>query len=331
MVVKFFKGTVPAVILAIAIIFIAVWAPLFFSSSITQNEVSYNNPMPLFALLKYLLGSKIWVSNVVAAAICATLVFLITNLNTTHFFIGERTFVPALIFIFITALLPQYQVLSPVLPASLFIVFALKRILESYNKKEVAYNFFDAGILIGAGSLFYINLIWFGVLVFVGIAILRSIDLREISVSILGLIIPYILMFGLYYMLDYDMNNLISLLYNNIFSEAASFSFSKVTIVALMFLFVITILSFGQVLMFQSTTKIKSRKTFLLLMWIFFIALSVYFLVPSVSFEIVWILAIPLSYFIASYFIFSKRKLLSEVFFSLFFLIVVFMQILSLV
>ena len=323
MVLRFFKGIIPTVILMIAIIFIAVWTPIFFRGSI----ISYNNPMPLYELLEHFLGSRIWVSNIVAAAICATLVFLITNLNTTHFFIDERTFVPALIFILFTALLPQYQVLNPALPASLFIVFAIKRMLESYRKQGVAYNFFDAGILIGTGSLFYANLIWFGTLIFIGIAIFRSINIKEITVSILGLITPYLIMFGVYYLLDYNLIELFSLIYNNLFSEAANFSFSKLTIVALIYVSIIVVFSFVHMLMFQSTKKIKSRKTFLLLIWMFFIAVSVYIFVPSASCEIIWILGIPLSYFIATFLIFSKRKIIAEILFSFFFLIIMLIQI----
>jgi len=324
---RFFKGTVPIVIMMIAIIFIAVWAPIFFSKSIIHNNVSYNNPMPLFGLLDYLTESKIWISNIVAAAICATLAILITHLNTTHLFITERTFVPALIFILFTALMPQYQALNPALPASLFMIFAIKRILESYRKQGVAYNFFDAGMLIGTGSLFYANLIWFGVLIFIGIVLLRSINFEEIAVSILGLIIPYIIMFGLYYLLDYDLNEVFLLIYDNLFSEAASFNFSKLTIVAFIFISVISVISLVQIRMLQSAKKVKSRKTFWFLIWMFFITISVYFFVPSASCEIIWILGIPLSYFIANYLLFSKRKILPEVFFSLFFLIILLIQV----
>ena len=324
---RFFKGTVPIVILMIAIIFIAAWIPVFFSKSIIQNNVSYDNPMPLFGLLEYLSASRVWISNVVAALICAVLAFLITHLNTTHLFLNERTFVPSLIFILIIALFPQYQSLNPVLPASLFIVFALKRMLESYHMKGVAYNFFDAGILIGIGSLFYANLIWFGVLVFIGIAILRSVNVAEIFISILGLITPYIIMFGLYYLLDYDLNKLYLLIYNNIFTEAAGFSFSKFTIAALTFLSIFAVFSLVQALIFQKTKKIKSRKTFSLLTWMLFIAISVYFFVPSSSLELIWIAGIPLSYFISYYLIFSKRKIFSEILLSLFFLITLLIQI----
>ena len=327
MVLRFFKGTVPSVIFMIAIIFIAVWLPLFFSNSIVQNNVSYNNPMPLFGALEHLLGSKIWISNIAAVAICAALAFLITSLNTTHLFIEERTFVPALIFILFTALLPQYQALNPALPASLFLIFSIKRMLESYRKQGVAYNFFDAGILIGTGSLFYANLIWFGALIFIGIAIFRSINVKEIAVSILGLIIPYTIMFGLYYLLDYGLNELFLLIYDNLFSEVASFSFSKLTIVALIFISAISFTSFVHILMLQKAKKIKSRKTLWFLTWMFFITIGVYFFSPSASCEIFWILGISLSYFIANYLIFSKKKILSEVFFSLFFLIILLIQV----
>ena len=324
MVLRFFKGTVPIVIVMIAVVFIAVWIPLFFSGT----SVSYNNPMPLYGLLEHLTGSKVWISNIVGAVICTTLVLLITILNTTHFFIEERTFVPALIFILFTALLPQYQALNPAMPASLFVIFAIKRMLESYRKQGMVYNFFDAGILIGTGSLFYANSIWFGMLIFITIAIFRNINIEEIAVAILGLIIPYLIMFAVYYLLDYDLIELLSLISNNLFSEVASFSFSKLTIVVLVFISIILIFSFGQMLMFKNVKKVKARKIFSLLRWMFFISVGVYFLVPSVSCEIIWILGIPLSYFIAYYFIFSKRKILSEMLFSLFFLMILLVQVL---
>jgi hypothetical protein len=236
-----------------------------------------------------------------------------------------------LIFILITALLPQYQALNPALPASLFMVFAIKRILDSYQK-DVAYSLFDAGLLIGTGSLFYANLIWFGALVFVGIAIFRNINnVKEIAISIFGLITPYIIMVGVYYVLGYNLSELLFLINNNIFLEAESLGFSKFALIALIFISALITLSLRQILMAQSTAKIKTRKAFLLLIWTFAIALSAYFIIPAVSYEIIWLLGIPLSYFITNYLISSQSEILSEVIFILFFLIVVMMQVLSFV
>ena len=71
--------------------------------------------------------------------------------------------------------------------------------MESYRIPGIAYNFFDAGILIGIGSLFYANLIWFGLLLIIGIAILRTGNIKEIAISVIGLVTPYVMTFGIYY------------------------------------------------------------------------------------------------------------------------------------
>jgi hypothetical protein len=75
--------------------------------------------------------------------------------------------------------------------------------------------------------------------------------------------------------------------------------------------------------------KIQARKTFSLLIWLFIISIAVYFLLPSVSVEIVWITGIPISYFLAHYFEFFRKKLVTEIIFSLFFLLIILIQIFS--
>jgi hypothetical protein len=77
----------------------------------------------------------------------------------------------------------------------------------------------------------------------------------------------------------------------------------------------------------MNTKKIKSRKTFSLLIWTFIISIVVYFAVPSVSIEITWLMGIPVSYFMAHYFVFVKKKLVPEILFSLFILFILFIQI----
>ncbi|MBI5010978.1 MAG: hypothetical protein HZB98_15290, partial [Bacteroidia bacterium] len=162
MLLKFFKGTGPAVIFFIAIIFAAVWISVFISPVLPQT---YSNEMhmPLYSLLLNLIGKGQLPSVILSFSIAVIVVFLIINFNTTIFFINERTFLPALLFLLVIAMFPEFQMLNPALPASLLFMFALKRIMAGYHKQGVAYNFFDAGILISTGSLFYGNLIWFAV------------------------------------------------------------------------------------------------------------------------------------------------------------------------
>ncbi len=77
----------------------------------------------------------------------------------------------------------------------------------------------------------------------------------------------------------------------------------------------------------MNSKKIKARKTFSVLLWGFFISLIMYFALPSVSVEMIWITAIPASYILAHYFVFAKKKILPEIIFSGFFLIILLVQV----
>ena len=62
-----------------------------------------------------------------------------------------------------------------------------------------------------------------------------------------------------------------------------------------------------------NSKKVKSRKTFVLLIWIFLISAGMIMLLKSVSFEIIWLAAIPMSYFVSHYFVFARNRKIPEI------------------
>ena len=327
MLLRLFKGTGPGVIFLITVTFIAVWISAFLNPPIDSVFHYETDPMPLYGLLKLVIGNSHFLGVVFSFSMVSLISFLLVNFNTTVFFINERTFLPAVIYILLSGLFPQYQLMNPVLPASLFLILAIIRIVDGYRKPETAYNFFDAGILISTGSLFYANLIWFGLLVIIGIAILRTGNIMEIAISILGLVTPYLVAFGLYYVIGKDLETLLSLVEDNLFKRSSGYLFPRLTIVTLIFTSIIILVSNAYLFMLMNSKKIKSRKTFSLLIWVFVISIGVYFVLPSVSVEIVWITGIPVSYFLAHYFVFAKKKLVPEIFFSVLYILILLIQI----
>ncbi len=326
MVLKFFKGTSPGVIFMIAITFMTVWLSAFFHPAGELRDFYSEHHMPLYDFLLNILGPGPLPSTFLSFSIAVILLFLIINFNTTIFFINERTFLPALLYVLIVVVFPEFQMLNPAIPGSLLFMIALNRIMAGYHRQGVAYNFFDAGILISTGSLFYANLLWFGLIIIIGIVLLRTVSVYEIAVSILGLVTPYLITFGLYYVLGYNLDSLTSLIYNNLFTDAASYPFPRLTIVTIILVAIVILISIGFIIMLQNSKKIKSRKTFSLLIWIFIVSLAVYLSVPSVSVEMIWLSGIPLSYFLSHYFIFSKKKLVAEIFFTVMFVLVLLIQ-----
>ena len=260
------------------LLFCFVWASAFINLQGRFSLYFDLDPMPLYGIMSNIIGTNPLPGIIFTLLSVSLMAFLLVNLNTYLFFINERTFLPGLIYILLSGLFPQYQLLNPALFAGMFLMLAIRRIMEAYRITGTAYNFFDAGILIGIGSLFYANLIWFGLIVIIGIAILRTMNVKEIAISVIGLVTPFIMTFGIYYITGKDLKELWSLLDYNLFSKTATFEFSRLTVAVLSFLGLIILMSLGFLVMVMNRKKIKSRKTFYLLLWILLISLSIFFI-----------------------------------------------------
>jgi len=103
--------------------------------------------------------------------------------------------------------------------------------------------------------------------------------------------------------------------------------FSGLSVTGLIITGLCSLVSLFFLLSVISSKKIKSRKTFTVLIWVLVISLTVYFALPSVSVEIVYIISLPLSYIMAHYFIFSRKKIVPEILFTLLFIIVIVLQV----
>jgi hypothetical protein len=327
MLLRTFKGTGPGVIFLIIVTLIAVWLSAILNQRLHPRFIYESDPMPLYGLLKSLINNSHTLGVIISFLLVSLMAFLMVNFNSIVFFIQERTFLPAFFYVLLGGLFPDHQILNPVLPASVFLIMAIFRIMDGYHISGTAYNYFDAGILISTGSLFYANLIWFGALVIIGIALLRTGNLKEIVISVLGLLTPYLITFGLYYVLGKDVGDLMKVLGDNLFSRPTYYPFPVLTVLALVFCSVLIFLSLAKLFQQMNNKKIKSRKTFSLMIWTFIISLFVYFALPSASIEIVWLTSIPVSYFLTHYFVFVKKKLVPEILFTLLCIFILLIQI----
>ena len=324
---KLIRGTNPGVIFLIILTLGLFWISAFLNPHLPGSYIYETRPMPFYGIIKFLFNGKPLPGVIFSFLLLSGMILLVTNFNTTVFFINERTFLPALIYVLFSALFPQNQTLNPVLPAALFLMLAVMRIMDSYRKPGIAFNFFDAGILISFGSLFYANLVWFGILLLTGIALLRTVNIKEIAISFLGLVTPYIMIIGLFYVLGKDIGTFLADIKENLFGYSPEYSFTRLTIVVLIYSALIILVSIGFLIARMNSKKIQSRKTFSLLIWGFVISLVLYFSLPSVSVEIIWLTGIPASYFLAHYFVFVKDKILPEIFFTGFYLLVLLIQV----
>jgi hypothetical protein len=114
----------------------------------------------------------------------------------------------------------------------------------------------------------------------------------------------------------------------NLFGYSAGYHFTRLTVATIIYIGLALVFSIIFLMMGINSKKIKTRKTFSLLLYGFFLSVILYFALPTVSAEIVWITALPASYFLAHYFVFAKKKLVPEIIFSGLFLLILLIQIL---
>ncbi|HLN21305.1 MAG TPA: DUF6427 family protein [Bacteroidales bacterium] len=321
-----FRRTGPLTIFLIVVILIFLW-----SGAIIRIKDQFSlyfdiDPMPLYGVIAGLTGTHPVPGIIFTAILVALMALLVVNLNTSLFFINERTFLPALFYVLLSGLFPYYQVLNPAILGSVFLMLAIRKIMQSYRVQGVAYSFFDAGLIISAGCLFYANLAWFALIIFVGIALLRTWNLKELIVSIIGILTPFILTPAIYYVMGKDPLVFLDVFVYNIFGRHAETTFSPLVIAGLAITGFLTLVSVFNLFISIGSKKIQSRKMFYLLLWVLLISVGAYLFVPSVSVEIIWIAGIPVCYFLSHYFIFQRRKVLPEIVFIIFLLIVVLIQ-----
>ncbi len=313
MILRFFKRNLPNRMLVIFILLSVMWIPTFFNTSLPI--VTPKNHMPLYALLYKFIGTGEIVSTITSFIMVVVILGMIIYFNTKDFFINQRTLLPALFYVLLNTIIPSNLSLNPVLPSVIFLVTAIIRIMDSYKKQGVANNYFDAGILIGVGTLFYANLIWFGLLLFIGIFLLRTVTLKEIAISLIGLATPFLITISFLFLSGSDIAGFIATIKSNLFmkTEIPGNSLSLSSIIALVYCGILILISIIDLAGKIDMKKNRTRNTFYLFLWVLIISVLLFFLLKTVSFEIMWIATVPLSFFLGHFFIYTKRKVLSDI------------------
>lgn len=282
--------------------------------------------MFLYQPIGWLLGHSALASNLVAMALVIILSFLILRLNTAYAFIRVRTFLPSNIFVLTVSGLLTLHTLHPVYFALLFLMLSVDRIFQSYEMKKFHGSAFEAGFFIGLGSLFYLNLIFYFPMIWIGfILIKKSPEWRNFVLPVLGLLVPWLFAWSFYFLTKQ------MAVFNHTIAVNFSFDnhFLRGNIELQVFLGFLTILTLlGSVFLMNQydEKKISTRKYFQIFFIIFLISFALLLAVPAVSQEILVIMALPLTVLISNYLIFQKRAFWSNLLMYLFVALIVYLQ-----
>jgi hypothetical protein len=313
MLLKALKSNQAYLFLLIPFIAFALWFRSFLDP-VGYNFYQGEDLMLLYQPINYFLGKSPLASNIVALFFIILLAFLILKLNIQYAFIRVRTFLPPSLFVLITSGMSDLHAMHPIYPAALFLILTLDRIFNAYDKEIIHSNAFDAGIFLAIGSLFYLNLVFFFPFLWIGFIILKpNVNWREYILTTIGFILPWVGA-ATYYLATGSFDELLQTMKVNTISHQPFLRGNLPVQIYIGFLLFLTLMASIFLLSQYDGKKISSRKYFKAFFWIFLISVLLILAHPSVSDEIIIIMAIPLTYLISNYLIFMKRQFWGEVF-----------------
>lgn len=199
MLIRIFRSGYVVKIFMFLIISLLLWLPAFISPPAPITSVTYGIAYDL--LLDYFNFSNIII--VLAAFIILlgqSVVFNMVLVENPLF--SRSVFLPALIYVILMSHAPENLTLHPALITNLFLIFSLKNLYSTYEKKEALRESFNASFWVAIASLFYLPALFMLVLIWSAFLIFRINTWREWLISLIGACAPYLLMLIVFYLTD---------------------------------------------------------------------------------------------------------------------------------
>lgn len=186
-------------------IFIIAFIPLVlillrFSTFIQPFDVSTEGMLPWCSDIFRFLEHQAVLSHLLSAILITIQAYFLARISDDERLFERTSNLPAFVLALSYSALPEFHVLSPALVANVFLVLALRRILQIYNQASVRALVFRAGFYIGLASLFYKPSAAMYILLVYQLNTFRTFNWREMVIPLLALLVPLFYLSSWYYL-----------------------------------------------------------------------------------------------------------------------------------
>lgn len=124
----------------------------------------------------------------------------LNNLVNNHRLLSRASFLPAMAYLLVTSLFPEWWQFSATLFVNSLLVWVWARMSGLYNNNRAKWVLFNIGMVLGFCSFFYFPSIAFVILMIFALAIMRPFNFSEWLVGLLGITTPYYFLFAYLYL-----------------------------------------------------------------------------------------------------------------------------------
>lgn len=324
MLVRLFNSSQPSTLLLIPLVGILLWSQNFLGTPIEIDFPFDYHQMPLYKWIKDLIPQNIFSS--ILALLCIILqAFWLARINSKHWLIKERTYLPAILYVVLASGCPFLLRLHPILLGNFFFIWSLDMLFSSYKKRKAMNYFFNASLGLAIASLFYAPYAYFLPFIILSLFILRGFFWREFVSIIFGFLAPYVIYSGYLFVFSEKWVGV----FNNLLEVSGNLPTVALNISYYIYFGFILLLAFISVfyLLVIKYVKISTRRYFEVLFSILAFTILFFFIFKTISYEILIIFSIAFSFILTNYIISLRSKLLSNAIFLLFIGVLVYVRL----
>ncbi|TRX66271.1 hypothetical protein [Carboxylicivirga sp. M1479] len=271
-----------------------------------------HNAMPLWGLIIGVLKSNHLLASAISLLIALIMMFSVNRIVNRYNLFNGQTNVPGLLYMLLVSGYLMAQKLHPVWLFTPLFMLAIERLFTASGDRKPMIWCFEASFWLSLGSLFYAKGIYFIIIIWMIMFILRLMTTRSFLASLIGIALPYLFSFAYYFWFDLS-ESFLSTVYENFISPIAFFEhtlYSQIYNGIVIFLVFISILSVVRIL---PAIKIITRKHYRIFIWLIVFSV-VAAITPYYSLEVMPIWAIGTAIVVGRFLSLLQRPVLREIF-----------------
>jgi len=213
--------------------------------------------------------------------------------------------------------------LNPQLFAQLLLTFSFGRYIATYRVEKAAPSVFDGAFFLSCAVIIYPPYWVFFAIGFICLAVLRAFNLREYSLVILGLALPYLFYYTLLFLCNLSMQKPMLDFANSFHRPAMPEYFKGSFLINFTSCLVILFTIFFFIKKGTLSGRIKTQKALTVFLWALLPCVAAIFITQNHYVVTARMAVMPLSLFAGIYFGSAKRRILAEILLMLLTVIVV--------
>jgi hypothetical protein len=194
MLVRMFRQNQPAVLFLLALVVPLVWPASGPDAPI--GAFRFREGMPLYRLLAPVWAGPWWLQWLVGVLLTSGTALLLDRLSNEAELFERRNHLPALLFPLVLALGPSGLWPDPALFGLPWVLWSFSSCWSAQGRSSALGKLFDAGLLLGVASLWYMPYLFLVVVIWASVAVMRPFSWREHVLPVVGLCLPMFLCWG---------------------------------------------------------------------------------------------------------------------------------------